>query len=94
MIAVLWFPGARRNGDSGRFPVGKLGAYPEVCVELLLRAGESRRVPLTNDRNNLRMLDMELDISRVKIEEVNFFCTKLDGMLTRGVLTKIDVSCQ
>ena len=72
LIAVYGFQarGARRNCDSSMFPVGKLGMYPDFGVELLLlRAGESRRVPLTNDRSDVRMLDMELDISRVKIEE-------------------------
>ena len=74
--------------------MGKLGANPDFCVELMLSAGESRRVPLTDDRNNVQMLDMELNISRIKIEKVNFFGTKLDGTMARGILTKIDVSCQ
>ena len=45
--------GARRNCDSSMFPVGNLGMYPDFGVELLLlRAGESRRVPLADDRNH------------------------------------------
>ena len=76
------------------FPVRKLPLDPDLGVELVLGAGKGRRVPLAYDRNHLRVLNMELKISRIKTEEGDLFGTEVQGSTAGGVLAKIDVGCQ
>ena len=40
------------------------------------------------------MLDVELDISRIKINEINLFGAFANGMTALGIFSKIYVSCQ